>query len=66
MKDSVCWEAHSYAAGQEVTHLFKEPEYSLLCLQEPDTWFYPEPYDSSPHGHIIFVLKLVSVLWFHV
>jgi hypothetical protein len=33
-----------------------EPEGSLPCTQDPDTGPYPEPVESSPHPHTLFLI----------
>ena len=52
MVQSPSWEANWFAASQEITRIFMEPEGSLLHSQASATCPYTGPAQSSPHTHI--------------
>jgi hypothetical protein len=43
--------------------LFKKPEGSILCLQEPATWTYSEPEETSPHLHTLLHCTNATLLF---
>jgi hypothetical protein len=45
-------QTHNYS---RISQYFKEPEGLLPCSQEPATSSYPEPDESSPYRHILFL-----------
>jgi len=52
MVQSPSWEANWFAASQEITLHFTEPEGSLPHSQATATFLSPGPAQSSPHTHI--------------
>jgi hypothetical protein len=42
------------SGGQEIPHVFMEPEDSLPCPQEPDAASYRKLHESSSHLHTHF------------
>jgi hypothetical protein len=50
MEQSPSWEADHFAASQEISRIFMEPEGSLPYSQVPTTCPYPEPTPSTPHN----------------
>jgi len=41
--------------------VFKEPEGSLPCAQNPDMGPYPEKAESSTHPHTLFIQNIIYV-----
>jgi hypothetical protein len=54
MELSPSWTAANLSATQEFLS-FMEPAGSLPCSQEPATNPYPEPDESSPYRHILYL-----------
>jgi hypothetical protein len=52
MVQSPSWKANWFAASQEITRIFMEPEGSLPHSQASATYPYTVPAQSSPHTHI--------------
>jgi len=52
MVQSPSWEANWFAASQEISPHFTEPEGSLPHSQASGTCLYPGPAKSSPYTHI--------------
>jgi len=55
MKQSPFRIANNHSASQETLRLLLKLETSLPCSQEYATGLYPEPDESSPHPHIVFL-----------
>jgi hypothetical protein len=51
-EQSPSWEANQFAASQEISRIFMEPEGSLPHSQVPATCPDPEPTPSSSHNHL--------------
>ena len=49
MEQGTFSKAHSSSASQETFPHFTETDSSLIHLQQPDTFLYPEPVQSSSH-----------------